>query len=594
MSDRLSFAALAETFEAMRATRSPKMKEALLGELFLEIAVDARSLESAARFCSADLLPAGDPRSVGVGWALILEVASALTGFSPAIVSACSRTAGDLGEAIALLIDRMPGASDRKGPTLVQLADLFEALASTSRRAEKGALLYRALSTCTPVEAKYLLRALGAGLRIGAQQTLILAAIARAFERDIESVRWAFARTGDAGTVALLACEDRLASAAMVIGRPAAFMLATPHENVKTPLNTELTVVEDKLDGIRAQVHKRGSEVSIFARGMASVTTQFPEIVDAIKSAPGSVALDGEIIATTAEGRPRPFMVLAERIHRKTPTRAQMAAIPVTFAAYDLLADDDGEALDLPWEIRRKRLEHFLATLGPSNVIVVNEARPMGATSLDEAFRAARERGHEGLVLKRTDAFYEAGRRTMSWIKLKRALSTIDCVITAAEEGHGKRAGVWSDYTFAVWKGDELVNIGKAYSGLTDEEIEFLTARLRSITTERFGRAHLVKPEIVLEIAFDGVQRSKRHKSGFALRFPRIARIRDDKTAEQADTLENVQAIYAAQLETGHREEPAPPADKPKTPVRQPTPARKKTNEKQLSFNFDEARKPQR
>ena len=186
--------------------------------------------------------------------------------------------------------------------------------------------------------------------------------------------------------------------------------------------------------------------------------------------------------------------------------------------------------------------------------------------SVREAFRAARERGHEGLVLKRTDALYEAGRRTSSWIKVKQAFATLDCVITAAEEGHGKRAGVWSDYTFAVWSGAELLTIGKAYSGLTDVEIEALTARLRKLAQERYGRAHVVRPEVVIEIAFDGVQRSARHKSGFALRFPRILRLRDDKLPEQADSLATVRAIFAAQLETGHREEPRPAEPAPHEP----------------------------
>lgn len=590
--------ALAETFEAMRATRSPRLKEALLGDFLLSVAEDEASLQITARICSNRGLAAGDPRSVGVGWALVMEVAAGLTGYPPAIVSACARATGDLGEAIALLVERLPGADERPGLTLPEVASTFDRLASLSRRADKGPALFRALARCSPVEVKYLLRSIGAGLRIGAQETLVLSAIARAFDRDAESVRWAFSRTGDAGVVALLARDDRLASAAFEIGRPAAFMLATPRESVKTPIEAALYVVEDKIDGVRAQVHKRGHDVSIFARGLSRVTEQFPEVVEALRSTAASVALDGEIVAIGPGGRPRPFLVLAERIHRKAPTRAMLAAVPVAFLAYDLLADDEGEALDRPWTDRRARLEHFAATLGDSEVLRVNPVRPMAELvgtedGLDAAFRAARERGHEGLVLKRTDAFYEAGRRTASWIKVKQAFATLDCVITAAEEGHGKRAGVWSDYTFAVWSGTELVNIGKAYSGLTDEEIEMLTARLRKIALDRYGRARLVRPEVVLEIAFDGVQRSNRHKSGFALRFPRILRLRDDKLPEQADTLATVRAIYAAQLESGHREEPRAPEPAPERPPvrkRKPSPAAT-----QLSFDFgDGAPEPPR
>lgn len=579
-----SFRDLAATFEAMRATRSPRLKEALLGEFLLSASEQDIALEITARICSGRGLAAGDSRPVGVGWALVTEVASALTGCSPGILGACARATGDLGEAVGLLTERVAGAEERPGLTLTELASFVDQLADSPRRTDKGPALFRALARCSPLETKYLLRALGGGLRVGAQETLVLAAIARAFDRDAESVRWAFARTGDAGLVATLARDDRLARATFEIGRPAAFMLATPYETIKTPIDPALFVVEDKIDGVRAQVHKRGSEVTIFARGLSRITSQFPEVAEAFRGTSASAALDGEIVAVGAEGRPRPFLVLAERIHRKAPTKATLASIPVAFFAYDLLADDAGETLDLPWSERRARMERFLATMDSERVVRANPVRPMQAADLDASFRGARERGHEGLMLKRTDAFYEAGRRTASWIKVKQAFATLDCVITAAEEGSGKRAGVWSDYTFAVWNGPELVNIGKAYSGLTDEEIETLTARLRKMALERFGRVRLVRPEIVLEIAFDGVQPSSRHKSGFALRFPRIARIREDKLPEQADTLATVRAIYSAQLESGHREEPAQEKAAPGSPTR-----RKAPRSAQLTFDFWDA-----
>lgn len=605
MSSTWTLHALAETFEAMRQTRSPRAKEALLAEHFASVSSDVTSLQMTARLCNNRGLSASDPRSIGVGWSLVMEVASAMTGYAPGIIAACSRATGDLAEAIALLAERIAGAVDRPGVPLSEVAMAFDELADASRRTEKGRLLARLLSRCSPLEIKYLLRSIGAGLRIGAQEALVLTAIARAFDRDAESVRWAFARTFDTGVVALLARDDQLATAALEIGRPAAFMLATPRENLKSPLDPALFVVEDKVDGIRAQVHKRGNEITIFARGLSRVSEQYPEIVSAMRAVSGSAALDGEIVAVGPGGRPRPFLALAERIHRKAPTRAMLRSVPVAFVAYDLLADDEGEALDRPWTDRRARLEHFMSAFGTSDTIRLHPAEPMSVVaappqSLDSAFRAARERGHEGLVLKRIDAFYEAGRRTASWIKVKQAFATLDCVITAAEEGHGKRAGVWSDYTFGVWSGAEIVNIGKAYSGLTDEEIELLTLRLRKLALERFGRARLIKPEVVLEIAFDGVQRSRRHKSGFALRFPRIVRLRDDKLPEQADTLATVRAIYTEQLESGHREEPAAApssSDKPKEREleRQPIRGRKRSRTApdspvQLSFDFDDTR----
>jgi DNA ligase-1 len=286
-------------------------------------------------------------------------------------------------------------------------------------------------------------------------------------------------------------------------------------------------------------------------------------VVEAFRFVAGDVALDGELVALLpgVERRPRPFQALQTRLNRAKPTAAAVASTPVTFLAYDLLADDEGVHLDEPWTARRARLESFARDRGPDRAFALHPSAPLVlgestlAEALDAAFDAARARGHEGLVLKRADAAYEAGRRGGAWIKVKKAYATLDVVVTAAEEGHGKRAGVLSDYTFAVWDGDALVNVGKAYSGLTDVEIDAMTRRFTASTVERHGGVRLVRPEVVLEVGFDGVQRSQRHKSGFALRFPRIVRIRDDKRAEEADRIDAVRALFAAQVESGHREE---------------------------------------
>jgi len=220
----------------------------------------------------------------------------------------------------------------------------------------------------------------------------------------------------------------------------------------------------------------------------------------------------------------------------------------------------------------------------------LNPAAPLPAdapldASIDAAFQAARARGHEGLVLKRADAPYDAGRRGQAWLKVKRAHATLDAVIVGAEEGHGRRAGVLSDYTFAVWKDEELVPIGKAYSGLTDDEIEAMTRRLEAMTLERRGGLRLVRPEVVLEVAFDGIQRSSRHASGFALRFPRIVRIRDDKGPAEADRLAAVEALFEAQVATGHREE-GPGATDRKT-SRKPAKKKDRVPANQLSLFGD-------
>lgn len=268
--------------------------------------------------------------------------------------------------------------------------------------------------------------------------------------------------------------------------------------------------------------------------------------------------------ARTAPFIARPFQALQARLGRTAPDAATRGRVPVAYVAFDVLYDGES-LLERPWLERRARLQRLLDEAPPPEapsrlllnpVTPLEPSRPVGP-QLDALFAASRARGNEGLMLKRTDARYEAGRRGAAWRKVKRALATLDVVVTRAERGHGKRAGVLSDYTFAVWKGPALVEIGKAYSGLTDAELAALTSRLEALTLRRAGPYHLVKPELVLEVAFDGVQRSRRHDSGFALRFPRIVRLRDDKRPEDADRLEAARALFEAQVKSGHREEPA-------------------------------------
>ncbi len=239
--------------------------------------------------------------------------------------------------------------------------------------------------------------------------------------------------------------------------------------------------------------------------------------------------------------------MLQQRLARKKVTQELRSEIPVVFIAYDILYRNGELLLDRTLEERRKVLE---ATLSDRHERwqISPQAKLSDAAELEQRFQAARARGNEGLLLKRAGSGYEAGKRSGQWVKVKRAFATLDVVVTAAEQGSGRRATLLSDYTFAVAHEGSFVNIGKAYSGLTDEEIRELTRRFRALAKERFGRVTLVRPEIVLEVAFDGIQKSPRHKSGFALRFPRIVRWRRDKQAAEIDTLERVKALYASTL----------------------------------------------
>ncbi len=557
---------LAEALERVRFLRGRNDKIRTLATALRAIADHdgAEALEVAARLAVGRTLPIHDPRTLGVGWRLLIDVAVELTGWDVPAIGASSRVTGDLAEAFALLVRRDPRATARPGVSMTFVAETFDEIARTGARDAKRSAIHALFASATWLETKYLAKALSGTLRTGAMGGVLEAAITSAFDARPDAVRRALALVSDPGVVAALAFEDRLDDAKLVPGRPIDFMLASPTESVREPVEWARTLVEDKLDGVRAQIHARGAETAIFGRGLDRATAQFPEVARALASAPPAV-LDGEIIATASGGRARPFQVLQERLNQRAPSRALLARTPVAFVAYDLLAEGDEVLLDLPLTARRERLLAWAKRSAlPETIVRVNDARRLASDAeLDAAFDAARSRGNEGLVLKRDDAPYDAGKRGHAWRKVKKAFATLDVVVTAAEEGHGKRAGLLSDYTFAVWSGDRLVNVGKAYTGVTDEEIDELTTRFRAVTIDKKGGVRLVEPVMVLEVGFDGIQRSKRHASGFALRFPRIVRLRRDKAPREANTLADVEALYAAQLESGHREE-APEPESPK------------------------------
>jgi DNA ligase 1 len=362
---------------------------------------------------------------------------------------------------------------------------------------------------------------------------------------------------------------------------PLGAMLATPAaspEEALANLPEGWALVEDKFDGVRAQVHREGDRLAIYSRTLDDVTHRFPELHAPLLALPGPFVLDGEIIGER-EGRVLPFTQLQQRLGRKTITEEVLRDIPVVLVAFDLLYRDGTLLFARPLTDRRALLADLLhqpdislldgnspdsegqddaeSPSPPSRVgkgagglgLPVRLSRAQRVTEpaeIDPLFAAARARGNEGLMVKLPHSAYTPGRRGAEWRKVKRALASLDVVVTAVEWGHGKRRHVLSDYTFAVRASvtdPTLLNIGKAYSGLTDAEIAALTQWFLAHTRQDYGRVRTVEPAIILEVTFDAVQESKRHKSGYALRFPRILRIRDDKPLAEIDTLASVRAL---------------------------------------------------
>ncbi|GAC1303502.1 MAG: ATP-dependent DNA ligase [Vulcanimicrobiaceae bacterium] len=549
--------AFAAACDAIAARSAKSAKTQRLGEYLRS--VSAEDLPIVTRFLSGNPLAATDARKLAIGSRTLLAAARKLWRPSDDGLAAAYRETGDLGEALAR-IAREPDDLGLFAETLTpasfgRMLDELASATGTSLGKRRESVCERAFRACTtPREVAYVAKILTGDLRIGLREGLVLDAIALAFERDPALVRRAAMAAGDIGAVALAARADALAAIEIRYGAPIGFMLASPvvFGSSYRELAAGTWLVEDKYDGIRAQAHVRGGTVRLFSRTFSDLSPAFPDVVAALHEGPDAI-LDGEIVALR-DGAVLPFRYLQPRLGRVDPSAQLQAEIPVRFVVFDAFAAGERFLLDEPLVERRAELATLVR---PHAILEIAPWRTLepGATPerVAELFDAARARGNEGLVLKRTDAPYVPGRRGKWWLKLKRELSTLDVAVVGVEWGHGKRRSVLSDYTFAVRRsaGDPtLLSIGKAYSGLTDEEIATMTTWFLAHETGTLGtRALAVEPTTVIEIAFDVVQKSALHGSGYALRFPRIVRLRPDKAASEIDTLEDVERIYRAMLE---------------------------------------------
>jgi DNA ligase-1 len=496
----------------------------------------------AARFLSAHAFAAYEERTLGVGGANLSRVIAEASGKAGDNLGTTYRIHGDLGDMAEELLRDSHCHGDL---SLADVAELFDNLAAARMQVQKLELLAKAFAKTSAGDVKYIVKIITGDLRIGSKESLVEEAIAKAFERPLAEVRRANMMTGDVGETLTLAAENKLASAVVRLFHPLGFMLAAPVETADDLFAEELAgpeipalLVEEKYDGIRAQVHKdENGKVRIFSRTLDEVT-EFPELVQPIGALAGGLIVDGEILAWR-DARPLPFTELQKRLGRKRVDMWMQHDIPVKFVAFDLLYQDGELLLDESLATRKTRLDAIFAG-APAALRVAGRTECRTAPEV-------------------SDSPYTPGRRGGFWFKLKEPFATLDVVVTAVEYGHGKRHAVLSDYTFAVRDGERLLNIGKAYSGLTDVEIREYTVFFLQHTLEDQGYRRMVEPKIVLEVAFNNIQKSGRHESGYALRFPRIVRIRSDKSAAEIDTLESVAELFARQsVRAEPRAEPVP------------------------------------
>ncbi len=539
-----------------------------------------RSCELAAAAISAVFLsgrafPAFDERTLQIGGALLWKLITELPGAREAVLTAAYRKRGDLGAAAYdVLLAKAPTSATI---TLQDVRNTFDQIAETRTAAAKAAQLGSLLERATALEAKYILKIITGELRIGLKESLVEEAIAKAYDEPLARVQRANMLLGDIGATLELAAGHHLDEARMRLFHPIGFMLASPAADADEAFQYfEHALVEDKYDGIRAQAHCGGGQVRLFSRTLDEVTLSFPELTSPLSEFADEVILDGEIVAwrnNEGGGHAMPFSEIQKRLGRKQVSPKLISEVPVAYVVFDVIYAGGELTLDQPLSQRAQILDRVFAgakRVAPRPVVnaqgnllfepeIEEEAAASGwvlrapamradsTEQLERYFEEAMARGNEGLMIKDLASPYMPGRRGRWWLKLKRELATLDVVVTAAEFGHGKRIHVLSDYTFAVRKGEELVNIGKAYSGLTDKEIAELTELFPAHTTADHGHLREVEPTIVLEVAFNAIMRSDRHDSGYALRFPRIVRVRQDKLPKEIDTVEEVERIYRRQ-----------------------------------------------
>jgi len=586
---------LAETSERIAATTKKLQKTAIVADYLKSLPADEAAIS--AIFLSGKAFPAWEDTTLQVGGSLLWRVVADLSGSNESALTTAYRRHGDLGSVAGDILSERAG----QGLQLLEVAQAFGEIAAARGPTAKTALVRDLLWRATPLEAKYLVKIMTGDMRIGLKESLVEEAMAKAYGGTLAEVQRANMLLGDLGETLRLAAVGRLADAKMRMFHPLGFMLASPVDSAEEGLNYFAeAAVEDKYDGIRAQAHVSQGEVKLFSRTRDEITESFPELPDALAGLQQDAILDGEIVAwdyprdlaktqevvdeassemaeekATELGRARPFSVLQQRLGRKKVSQKMLQEIPVAYLVFDILYAGGELLIDRPLHERASLLDTLLSgrkidhraerksrtnigtqsrltienekIIFPASIIRAPVFRAASPEELEQLFTAAQARGNEGLMIKNLASAYLPGKRGKSWLKMKRELATLDVVVTAVEFGHGRRVSVLSDYTFAVWDGDRLVNIGKAYSGLTDVEIAEMTKWFLEHTMEDQGFRRRVKPTVVLEVAFNNMMRSDRHESGYALRFPRIVRLRPDKSPEEADTIDRVREIFEKQ-----------------------------------------------
>lgn len=503
--------------------------------------------------------PDWDPRVLEVSWATLSSTIKRVTGTSDPTFSTAFKRTGDVGDAAKLVLEgRMLKQSKlfEERLSILQVHQTFERISEATgkgSREKKERLLESLLSPTTPLEAKYLVRIMIGEMRTGFHEGLMELAISKAFNLPPPLVQQKCMLAGDVGEVATIVKKEGkqgLSKITLRLFKPIKPMLAQTANTVEEAIQEHEgeTALEYKLDGARIQIHKSGDKIKIYSRRLSDITSSLPEISSLVqrKIHADTAILEGEVIAVGTDGSPLPFQHLMRRFRRKRGIEHAARKIPLQLYLFDVLLADNKILIEQPYTERRSNLDKYSSQIPLTKQLITHNPE-LARKFLEDAIKA----GHEGLMSKHTSSPYTPGVRGKRWLKIKKTLEPLDLVIVAAEYGYGRRHGWLSDYYLAArdTDTDQLLLVGKTFKGLTDIEIKDMTKKLKQLAEREEGNQVFVTPRIVVEVAYNEIQESTKYKSGVALRFARITRIRTDKNLQQVDTIQKIQNIYEKQFE---------------------------------------------
>jgi len=554
MTDSTTFYELCSTIQTIRETRGSNAKISTCAHYLSRLVDDELYLVS--RIIGEGAIDNVSGKRASVGSRTSGLAAAEFCGVDyDSVFKPCRTATGSSSETIEKLMFATPDARKKREPkqwTLSEVEAVFDHLYDVSSRADKQAILLDTWQQMTPVEIKYFIRMLGQGsLRIGFETRSLVSAIAKAFNHDSETVRYAHMITGSTGKTAVLAKHNRLHEATFKLFHPLSFMLASPIES-RALDSLDGYICEEKFDGMRCQLHAEGDQIKLFSRDLNDITKTFPEITSHFRNKQlQPTVLDGEI-CVFKENTIQPFQLLQKRMGIKKPGKKILDKYPVIFIAYDLLFNGRQPIFDESLKERRSQLQQ----LSESHDIPMSLQFPVDDRDhLDRLFEKALSHGNEGLMLKREDSTYEYGQRRKSWLKVKKPGGTFDTVMMYAHAGSGKRGGTYSDFTLGISVKDderyeeEFIPIGKAYGGYTDDELKRMNKKIKELRVEKYGPTLGLLPELIIEIEFDDVQVNRRTKAGYTLRLPRFKAIRWDLGPGDVDTLKDVEQYYNQKIE---------------------------------------------